>query len=213
MLIDTEAFYRNLYRKHGDSPQTVAWSDERSQEERFQVLMEVAGGVKGCEGKRILDFGCGTGALAGFLAKRHINTKSYTGVDMMNDFLSCAAIKYPQHRFCKKKAIEESERFDYIFISGTFNLLLNDDSTSWNETFLFGTLRWCLEHCTDAIAFNLLSTYVDFQEPHLWYKAPDEVVRHIKSEFGNKTRFTLINDYVLAGGSIPSEYTVHLFKS
>lgn len=210
MLIDTAKYYQGLYAKHGDSPKAVAWGDTESQNERLHLLLGVAGDIEGCENSRILDFGCGTGALADLLAKNYVKPLSYTGVDIVNDFLSCAAVKYPHYKFCKQQAISEDEKFDHIFISGTFNL--NAGNPDINNTFFQDTLRWCWRHCVRAISFNLLSTYVDYQEPHLWYKAPDEVVQFIKSEFGNKARFGLTNDYILTNGSIPSEYTVYLFK-
>jgi SAM-dependent methyltransferase len=209
MFIDTSKHYQGLYAKYGDSAKAVAWGNAESQNERLHLLMDVAGGIEGCEGSTILDYGCGTGALADLLKQNNVKPRSYTGVDIVNDFLSCAAIKHPQYKFCKQEAIGR-ETFDYIFISGTFNRLIEGEGA--NEAFFLQALRWCWEHCSRSIAFNLLSTYVDFQEQQLWYKAPEEVIRFIKTEFGHRTRFNMTNDYILTGGSIASEYTVHLFK-
>ncbi len=205
-FMDTSEHYKQLFLSLGDSPQACQWSSQESQYQRLAYLLGVShiNGIQ--ESTKILDFGCGTAALADLLQSANI-TANYTGIDIVDEFLDCGKQKHPAHRFCKQFDIEPSETFDYIFISGTFNINAGN-----NELFFETTLRWCWRHCKKAIAFNLLSTYVDYQEPNLWYKSPEQVIRFIKSDFGHKTPFQILNDYVLPGGAIPSEYTVYIYK-
>ncbi|MBN3941745.1 MAG: class I SAM-dependent methyltransferase [Nostoc sp. NMS9] len=205
-FMDISGHYKQLFQTYGDSPQACQWSSRESQRQRLAYLLGVAS-VNGIQSTtKILDFGCGTGALPDFLLDKNIQAK-YTGVDIVDEFLDCGRAKHPHQRFCKQFDIEPNETFDYIFISGIFN-----NNTGNNELFFETTLRWCWQHCNQAIAFNLLSTYVDYQELDLWYKAPEQTIQFIKSEFGHRTPFQMLNDYVLPRGAIPSEYTVYVYK-
>jgi len=204
--MDISEHYLQLFKTYGDSPQACQWSSRESQIHRLTYLLGVTNPNGLQPSDKILDFGCGTAALADLLRDVNIQA-SYTGVDIIDELLDCGRAKHPHHRFCKQGDIQPNETFDYIFISGTFN-----NNTGNNELFFETTMRWCWRHCSHAIAFNLFSTYVDYQEPDLWYKAPEQTIGFIKSNFGHLTPFQMLNDYVLPGGAIPSEYTVYVYK-
>lgn len=210
--LDQREYYRELFHRYGDSPKAMQWTDRDSQIHRLAVLLVIIDNALNSD-TRILDFGCGTGALQEFLQQLRIRTK-YTGVDIVPEFLAAGAAKFPDDRFCFQDEIAE-ETFDYIFISGTFNV--NDGR---NEQFIADTLRWCFDRVepsnnlgSKGIAFNLLSTYVDYQSPDLFYKSPESIVQFIKSEFGSSCRFSLRNDYSLISGvDIPTEYSVFIYR-
>ena len=86
--------------------------------------------------------------------------------------INFAREKYPEARFELKNILIENitEDFDYIFISGTFN-----DSTGNNWDWMRECLIKLFPHAKIALAFNNLSTYVDYFDDHLFYIKPEKV--------------------------------------
>lgn len=196
--MDLQKHYKNLFTKYGDSFKTAQWSDERSQEKRFEVLLEV-GDMRNCS---ILDYGCGTGHLATYLNKMEIPV-NYTGVDIVEELIDCAQKKHAEHSFF---LVEDfiTKQYDYIFISGVFNNKILD-----NRTFYRDKLMELLPYARKGIAFNMLSHYVDYYDESLFYEKPEAVFEFIKNEMSPFV--VLRNDYELKEGVIPYEFTIYIY--
>src|SRR5581483_12340535 len=70
------------------------WSIPDKQE-NFEIFLEITELTDTpIQGARILDVGCGTGDLAGFLADKHI--KEYVGIDIFEPAIEKAQEKYPE---------------------------------------------------------------------------------------------------------------------
>ncbi|URI06323.1 class I SAM-dependent methyltransferase [Aquincola tertiaricarbonis] len=190
--------YRSLLQAHGDSHEAAQYSSRESQEARYAVLAEVGD----LQGARVLDFGCGTGHLATWLQGRGIDCR-YTGVDIVTEFFPHARAKHPGHRF-GTLADFEGERFDYVLVSGVFNNRMDD-----NAAFLARTLEDLFARTDRALAFNLMSAYVDYQDPGLWYARPEDVFGLVKK----LTPFvSLRNDYVVKQVAVPFEFAVYAYR-
>jgi cyclopropane fatty-acyl-phospholipid synthase-like methyltransferase len=198
MQTDLITHYRQLLHAHGDTFEAAQYSSRASQEARYAVLTE----LPGLQGSRVLDFGCGTGHLATYLAQRGIGCH-YTGIDIVDDFFPHARAKHPQHRF-GQWADFEGERFDHVFVSGVFNNRMPD-----NLGFFTDTTRRLFERCDVALSFNLMSTHVDYQDPGLWYVAPEEVFSLMK---GLTPYISLLNDYVVKDTAVPFEFAVRAWR-
>lgn len=191
--------YKILLEKYGDSAESAQYSSRESQERRFKVLSQIAD----LNGKKILDFGCGTGHLATYLKK--IGYKfEYTGVDIVEEFFEVARQKNPGSIFTDLNSIED-ERYDYVFVSGVFN-----NKRSNNRRFYQDSLVKLFGMCTKGIAFNMMSTYVNYRDPGLFYESPERVLRFIKKEL---TPFvTLRHDYEVKPDIIPFEFAVYAYR-
>jgi hypothetical protein len=66
------------------------------------------------------------------------------------------------------------------------------------------------QSCQKGIAFNAMSTYVDFQVDDLYYSNPLAVFDFCKKNLSRKV--TLKHDYILREGSIPFEYVIYVYK-
>lgn len=190
--------YRGLLLAHGDSFEAAQYSSQASQEARYEVLTAV-GDLQGC---RILDFGCGTGHLATYLQQRGIDCR-YTGIDIVDEFFPIARAKHPQHRFGRWEDFE-GERFDHVFVSGVFNNCMAD-----NWGFFSSMVDKLFARCDIALSFNLMSTWVDYKDPGLWYVEPERVFPLMKKI----TPFvSLRNDYVVKDVGVPFEFAVHAWR-
>jgi len=190
--------------KYGDTPQSAEHLDRATQEKRMDLIAEVAP----LEDAKILDFGCATGHLLTFLRERHGFAGEYVGYDITQEMIDIAAAKFPDARFECRNILEEGvpEDFDYVFISGTFN-----DLTPHNWNLMQSALKALYPRTRKAIAFNNLTTYVDYFDDHLFYVSPEQVFRFCKEELSPCV--TLRHDYQVKEGSMPYEFTTYVYRS
>ena len=160
--------YRQSLARHGDTAEAVQWRQD-SQRRRFQVLTEIAD----LERARILDYGCGKGDLYQYLQERGFRG-SYSGFDINLDLLELARRKHPGVRFeiCDIEEDKVTEQFDYVLISGMFNNRISD-----NWAWMRSALRKCFSCATRGLAFNAISTYVNYHEEQMFYASPEETFR------------------------------------
>ncbi|MDU9048383.1 MAG: methyltransferase [Candidatus Electrothrix sp. Rat3] len=191
--------YRKLLQEHGDTAESAQWSSRQSQEQRFKYLTQIGS----LEGMRVLDFGCGTGHLATYLKSQEINV-TYTGIDIVDEFFPVCRAKHPGHRFSRIEDIK-GERFDYVFVSGVFNNKQKNNRKFYQDSvcMLFGL-------CDIGLAFNMMSTYVDYQDKNLFYEDPGRAFKFVKQEI---TPFVVLrHDYEVKEGVIPFEFIIYAYR-
>lgn len=195
--------YGRLLAEHGDSPQAVQYRDTLSHERRFEVLAQ-AGDLRTA---RVLDFGCGTGRLLEYLRRQHAFAGQYTGYDLNADMVETGRKKFPDARFEARDVLASGvpDEFDFVFINGVFNNLIGD-----NWGFLTSALRVLFARTRTALAFNALSTYVDYFDAGLYYAEPEAVFRFCKTELSPCV--TLRHDYQVKPGTRPFEFTVYVHR-
>ena len=199
MIQDLKTHYRELLATHGDSPQAVQYSSLESQERRFDILAEI-GNLNGC---RILDFGCGTGQLNEYLIRKGIKVQ-YSGVDIVDEFLTLCRNKFPHSRYGKFEEFE-GEMFDYIMVAGVFNNRIND-----NVFFYQNTIKSLFGMALRGLSFNMMSAYVDYEDEGLFYEYPEKVFAFLKH---NVTPFVkLRNDYEVKLAAPPFDFTVYAYR-
>jgi len=73
-LDQIKSYFDQRIQEHGASPRGSDWNSETSQNVRFEQLVKI---VEGKESFSILDYGCGYGALAGYLAENGYQAEYY----------------------------------------------------------------------------------------------------------------------------------------
>jgi len=196
--------YDNLALQYGDSHHAVQQSSIETQHKRLQVLLEIEGNLKFA---KILDFGCGTGELLTLLQSQGFEGE-YVGYDLSPKLLEIAQQKFPKARFEQRDILNSppKEMFDYVFISGVFN---NDIEA--NQRFLKDTLTMLFPLTKKGLAFNCLSTFVDFQSDGLYYFNPLEVFQFCKEQLS--TNVCLRHEYEIKEGVIPFEFSLYVYAS
>jgi len=155
--------YRNLFLKHGRGPAVGQWS-AAGQQFRFKKLMQIAD----LRGRSVLDLGCGLGDLYPCLVEQFGHVE-YTGIDMVSELIAAAAQRNPRARFvCRDLLADDMDDiFDYVLISGMFNNAISDCAG-----FLKEMISVAFRHCSQGLAFNFTSQYVNFTEPEIAYHDP-----------------------------------------
>lgn len=195
--------YQALFDQHGPSSRAVQWADKVSQEKRFAILCEIAD-----EFGSVIDFGCGLSHMYQYL--RSIgNPCEYLGVDIVPEFIDYSQKLLASDLSAEAKLIKSGEKlpngYDFVFVSGVFNNLMDD-----NWVFMKNILYQIFEVAEKGIAFNALTTYVDYFDKNLFYVDPMKVIEFCKSELNGHV--LLRHDYSVKPNGFPYEFTVYVYK-
>jgi SAM-dependent methyltransferase len=197
--------YSSLHSAHGDDFKTAQYSDKASQEARFKILMDV--GITPTSS--VLDFGCGLGDFLGFLRHAIGFRGRYVGYDLSPDIVRAAQQKYDALGANAAFEVRDifaappQEEVDFTVICGTFNISFGD-----NDAYIRKALTLLFPLCRQGLAFNLMSTYVDYRDPGLHYVDPEAMFAFCKTNLSAAA--TLRHDYVLRPGGFPFEFAVYV---
>lgn len=206
MSNDLVKHYQSLLAQHGDSSESLQHFDKTSQSKRFEVLTSHISETN----YTLLDIGCGLGHILEYLDEGHRGPTAYLGIDIVPEFIELANKKYASRKGVQFSQINiqtdvMNTSYDHVVICGIFNNILTD-----NWTFIFETLDKAFKLTNTSLSFNLLSTYVDFQAPNLFYADPLRVFDFCKKNLSRK--IDIQNAYLLKEGSIPYEYTMKVYR-
>ncbi len=190
---DIENYFSRGLDQYGVSPQAVGSKDADAQRLRFDNLAYALNRPPN-RPVTVNDFGCGYGALFSFLDNlTTIRLGKYYGYDVSASMLD-AASEQTDARATFIRSHEITKDADYSFVSGTFN----DKPTASSETWLRYVelmVEQLAAHSRIGFAFNLLSSYVDFQAPNLFYADPLHFFSYCKTYVSPYV--TLLHDYPL----------------
>lgn len=178
-----------------DSSEVIGWSSKDTQSLRFNVLSQISD-LNLCS---VLDVGCGVGDFFEFLKER-FDAISYAGIDLHPKMIQLAKNKYPEGSFKEVELQNFTGQYDYVFVSGAFNLLVSD-----NIRYFSDQLNFMDRVSKKGIAFNLLSSYakLNARYPSLYYYDPLEVFKLCKNRF---ERVILRHDY------LDNDFTIYIYK-
>lgn len=183
-------YYGEKIAAFGAVAKGVDWKDETSQNLRFAQLLKL---VEDKQGFSLNDLGCGYGALYLF-QNTSARLKSYAGYDIASGMLEKARrfINDGKAQFIMSDKLTQVAEFSVA--SGIYNVKLDTAREVW-EDFVKDSLANLNEYSTHGFAFNCMTSYVDFQVPHLYYADPCYYFEYCIRNF---SRFvTLIHDYPL----------------
>jgi len=203
-MSDLREHYRKLLAEHGDAAESAQHADESSQRNRFRVLAEIAEPLGS-----VVDLGCGLGHFYPFLKERGFKGR-YLGLDFLPEFVERAAARHAGDPDASFKTFDlrrdaYPEGWDYYVICGVFNNAMDD-----NAAFLHETLEKAFAAAKLGVAFNALSTYVDYQAEGLYYADPVLLLEWCKRRLTRN--LVLRHDYLVREDRPAYEYAVYLYK-
>jgi SAM-dependent methyltransferase len=194
-------YYAGKFAQHGPRPEGVDWRDAESQSLRFDQLVAVCDDLDA--DRTILDYGCGYGALLGYLRERGAAV-GYVGFELAAEMVEHAAAAFagdPGARFTSDRAGLGTP--DYVLASGVFNVKQDAAGDDWTA-YVVDELRGIARLAGRGFAFNVLTSYSDPERmrPDLYYADPGFFFDLCKREFSRHV--ALLHDYGLW------EFTVHV---
>lgn len=196
--------YEACLDRHGDSHLGVDWPNAEDAETRYRVMLDIAKEPREMP-ISLLDIGCGAGHLL-----EHIRATGqpvdYQGLDISKKFVDLCRRKFPETTFHHADLLEDTggiDLADYVILNGVFTEKLSlsqNDMTGFMQSMLIAA--WPL--ATKGLAFNVMSTQVDWQRDDLFHvpfgAMADFITEHLTR------RFVFRQDYGLY------EYTAYLYR-
>jgi SAM-dependent methyltransferase len=187
--------YRNRVQQHGPTFASLNSGSVEKQLARHRVHAQVLRGRRPC----LLDVGCG---LAGFY--EHLLASglqcAYTGYDIVPEYVEVCRSKHPGAEFVLRNIFDEGipEVHDTIVMSQMLN---NRYSHSDNVEIMKAAILLAYEHTRVSVSIDMMSSYVDYQSPELFYYSPESIFAFAKTL---TRRVALRHDY------LPFEFCIQL---
>ena len=193
--------------KYGDNFRGVGYTKSAQEAtERYALMLGVVRDPR--TPVSLLDFGCGLGHLLDFIESRpEYRHLQYTGLDISQKYLSAARARHPQHEFMLMDVLDSDDAlpvFDYVVLNGLFNYRGAIDRPRmmlyWEQ--LTAT---AYRHCREGMAFNVMSTLVDWERDDLFHLSLDEMSRFVGRHLSR--HFIVRHDYQAY------EYTTYVYRT
>ena len=128
----------------------------------------------------------------------------YVGLDVCEPMIAHARLTHPEAQFRHGDFFDQptSERFDYLVCNGILTQKL-DASIAAMEAYTRDLVTAMFARSRMGIAFNLMTTKVNFMADNLFYKSPVEMLAFA---------LTLSPKVVIDHGYRLYEYTVYLYR-
>lgn len=186
-------YYSGKIERHGPTPAGVDWACEPTQQLRFVQLLRLADWQEPCT---LDDWGCGYGALLGFLRARHPGAPvDYLGIDLSVPMIRSATALWRRESAARFCVGDHSPRVaDYAVASGIFNVRIDEPLPLW-EAFIAQTLRAMAARTRIGFAVNFLAPLPRGMagKRELYRIAPAQWTAFCERELG--TRVTLLESY------------------
>lgn len=200
--------YDQCLSEHGDTARGADWPNEHERRTRFDVMLDVIPDWR-TRPLVLCDLGCGTGELLAHLRRRGLGDIRYIGVDRSERAIELARRKFPDAEFVvmdvnAPDAPLERLACDYLVANGLFTVKATlDFEQMWQ--FMASTVRAIWPHVRGGIAFNVMSTAVDWQRDDLFHVPADALLALLHHLAGRSVR--LRADYGIY------EYTVYAYRA
>lgn len=193
-LDKVEKLYTKNLEVFGIDSRSVGWNSPESQVLRFEKLINNLILDKS-EPFSINELGCGYGELYKFLKKSNFCLEQFIGYDISQPMLdSCKKYLDEPDNLILFNASQINTISDYSITSGIFNTPFDNKEEDWKE-YIFKTINNLHENSLKGIAFNFLTSHVDFKAENLYYQNPNEIFSYCIKKFGKNVQ--LIHDYPL----------------
>jgi len=198
--------YEECLLKHGASAKGMDWPNEHDLMKRFEVMLGVVR-KDAVAPVSLLDLGCGAGLLIDHLIGKGIqNDYVYHGMDISEKMITAALARHAGYAFATRDILIDPlppESLDYVILNG----VLTEKRTLTGEkmeSYARSLIKAAFTSCRRGIAFNVMSTHVDWQRDDLFHWPLDSVAAFLVAECSR--HIVVRMDYGLY------EYTVYVYR-
>jgi SAM-dependent methyltransferase len=167
--------YQQRIAEHGPTFASLNSGSEEKQAIRQWVH---ASALRG-ERPSILEIGCGLGDFYRYLIGQKRDC-SYHGYDIVPEYIAECRRVYPQSKFEVRNIFLDGidGSYDTVVMSQVLN---NRYQKSDNLQVMQRALELAFQHTRVSVSVDMLSTYVDFRNPDLFYYSPEDIFRMAKA--------------------------------
>lgn len=201
---DLARHYSKKFSLHGPSSEGVDWgADQTKALLRYDKMLNAVAWSQ--ENKpSLLDVGCGYGGLYRHAIDRKIELQ-YTGIDVASNMIDWANKNLLGGSFIHGDVLTTrfEGAFDYVVCNGILTQKLEVPALQM-DVFAGQIIRRMFSLCNVGIAFNVMTTKVNYFSNNLYYRNPAELLAWCLSEI--TPHLKLDHAYPLY------EYTVYLYR-
>jgi len=180
--------YCDRFKRYGANAKGTFWNDTETQYLRFErLLMHIEPFLTG---QSVHDVGSGLCDLHKYMILKKIKHE-YSGTEIVQEMIDYATCQFKGIQLFNRDLLTAGleEKFDYLVLSGTLNLLNNQDPIVW-KNYCFRLIKKMYDMSLKAISFNCLTSFNTFTDPSLCYFNPTEVFNFCVK---NLSRFVVID--------------------
>jgi 2-polyprenyl-3-methyl-5-hydroxy-6-metoxy-1,4-benzoquinol methylase len=205
--MEMKRHYSQKFGEFGPTPRGVDWGKEEDVQLRYEKMLAVIeqGSIIPGTPISLLDVGCGYGGLLRYAQQKGLKLQ-YTGIDVASNMISWAKNHMPDGEFQEDDFMEHDfheRKFDFVVCNGILTQKLEISFFDMDK-FAKKLLKKMFSLCNQGVAFNVMTTYVNYFSSNLYYKHPSEMLAYCLSEISQKIRID--HSYGLY------EYTLYLYK-
>lgn len=193
------------FEEFGDSFEGAGWTKaEALADRRYEVMLEVMDDQP--RPTSVLDFGCGSARLLDYAVRSgRADGLEYSGLDLSSRVIEHCRTKHPDRTFHQIDVLATTAGlpvFDNILLNGVFHYKgeMTQDAMFQYFCTLLRTVR---PHARRTLAFNVMSTHVEWTRDDLFHLPIQQATDFIATEISR--RFVVRHDYGLY------EYTVYVY--
>ncbi|HYY41183.1 MAG TPA: class I SAM-dependent methyltransferase, partial [Pyrinomonadaceae bacterium] len=168
--------YAAKFSLHGPSSEGVDWgADESKLLLRYDKMLHVVNHAGAHQQPSLLDVGCGYGGLQRYAAGKNI-ALDYTGIDVAANMIEWARANLPAGNFIHGDilAYDFDRKFDYVVCNGILTQKLEIAGLQMDQ-FAAQLIRQMFSLCRVGVAFNVMTTKVNYYANNLYYRNPAEL--------------------------------------
>lgn len=207
-------YHRKVFSEHGATAKGVDWNDEAEVLVRYDKMLKVVemDFYDGPERPTILDVGCGWGGMARRARDLGVPVE-IAGVDVVEEMILHARKEFPEHSFETGDVFEmqETEAYDFVVCNAILTQK-HDVSIPEMERFAKRLVQKMFSLCRHGIAFNMMSTRVNYTVGNLYYQNPVELFTWLLNEVS--PRVVLDHGYssLASGRGKFYDFTAYVYK-
>jgi len=191
-LDHVKTYFDKRIQEHGASARGADWNGPESQNTRFDQLLKIIE----TPSFSILDYGCGSGALADYLAEKGFHAE-YHGFDILESAIEIARKAHVNQSHCAFYSDNSKLPVcDYVVASGIFNFRGAQSFEDWTN-YVISVLHHFNDLSRKGFASNFLTGYSDADKMRadLYYADPLSLFDYCKRNFSKNV--ALLHDYRL----------------
>jgi len=205
VLAEVGAYYSNRLAEHGPTPRGVDWGRADDVRLRYEKMLALVPPRLAADRQRVslLDVGCGYGGLYDYVRGQSLNL-DYCGIDVAEEMIAHGQRAFPAIPFVCADALkwQPPQAFDFVVCSGILTQKL-EASIKDMDRYAQMLIKRMFSLATIGVAFNVMTTRVNFMVSNLYYRNPMELLAWCMTEVSDRVR--LDHAYPLY------EYTIYLY--
>ncbi len=202
---ELRAHYSDTFARHGTTGEGVDWGSDPSDHlirlDRMIAVTDFGSQTT----PSILDVGCGYGSLLDRIKEKGLKL-DFTGIDIASSMIHSARDRHPDAQWVEGDILDvpQTRKYDYVVCNGILTQKLSASQQEM-DAYLRELVTQMFAISRIGVAFNVMTTHVNYQVSNLYYRNPAELLAWCMSQLTSRVR--LDHAYPLY------EYTLYLYHA